>query len=221
MGYDGKGQIVLKQESDLKPAWENLRGQPLILEGFVPFERELSLIAVRNVSGETAFYPLAENQHRSGILRQTLLPAPDAAPTLQLEAEDHLRRLLETLNYVGVLTVEFFEYNGRLVANEMAPRVHNSGHGTIEGAETSQFENHVRAICGLPLGATAMRGVCAMLNLIGDLPDTNAVLQIPGAHLHQYGKTPRPGRKLGHITLRTDRRDALAEPLAQMLSLLA
>ena len=221
MGYDGKGQFVLKNDSDIRAAWQAAQNQSLILEGFVPFERELSLIAVRSVSGATAFYPLLENQHRDGILRQTLLPAPDVSPDLQAEAEDHLRRLLEALNYVGVLTVEFFEVNGRLVANEMAPRVHNSGHGTIEGAETSQFENHLRAICGLPLGATNVRGVSAMLNLIGALPDTNAVLHIPGAHLHLYGKSPRPGRKLGHITLRADSRDALAEPLAQILSLLA
>ena len=192
-GYDGKGQFVLKTDGDINAAWQALQGQSLILEGFVPFERELSLIAVRSVFGETAFYPLMENQHRNGILRQTLLPAPGVSPDMQAEAQDHLRRLLETLNYVGVLTVEFFEINGRLVANEMAPRVHNSGHGTIESAETSQFENHLRAICGLPLGSTNLRGVSAMLNILGASPDTNAMLQVPGAHLHLYGKSPRPG----------------------------
>ena len=219
-GYDGKGQIVLRQASDLSLAWNELQGNPLILESFIPFERELSLIGVRGQAGETAFYPLLENQHRDGILRKTIAPAPNVSPELQAEAEDHLTRLMETLNYVGVLTVEFFLLNGRLVANEMAPRVHNSGHGTIEGAETSQFENHVRAVSGLPLGSTALRGFSVMLNLIGDLPDTTALLKIPGLHLHLYGKTPRPGRKLGHVTLRADDSAALEFAVTQAAALI-
>ena len=219
-GYDGKGQMVLRQASDLALAWNELQGQPLILESFVPFERELSLIAVRGQGGETTFYPLLENRHKDGILRQTIAPAPDVSPELQAEAEDHVMRLMEVLNYVGVLTVEFFQQNGRLIANEMAPRVHNSGHGTIEGAETSQFENHVRAVAGLPLGSTALRGYSAMLNLLGDLPDTAELLKIPGLHLHLYGKEPRPGRKLGHVTLRADDAAALTAPLSQAAALL-
>ena len=203
-GYDGKGQMVLRQASDIALAWNELQGHPLILESFVPFERELSLIGVRGREGETAFYPLLENHHEDGILRQTIAPAPDIAPELQAEAEDHVTRLMEVLNYVGVLTVEFFQQNGRLIANEMAPRVHNSGHCTIEGAETSQFENHIRAVAGLPLGSTALRGFSAMLNIIGDLQDTTELLKLSGLHLHLYGKTPRPGRKLGHVTIRHD-----------------
>ena len=220
-GYDGKGQMVLRQASDISRAWDELQGHPLILESFVPFERELSLIAVRGRGGETAFYPLLENHHRDGILRQTLAPAPHLTPELQAEAEEHGARLMETLDYVGVLTVEFFQQNGRLVANEMAPRVHNSGHCTIEGAETSQFENHIRAVAGLPLGSTALRGFSAMLNIIGDLPDTTELLKIPGLHLHLYGKEPRPGRKLGHITLRYDDAAALKAAISQAAALIA
>ena len=221
LGYDGKGQFFVRQPSDLTMAWNELQENPLILESFIPFERELSLIGVRGWTGETAFYPLLENHHRDGILRRTIAPAPDVSPELQAEAEDHLRRLMETLNYVGVLTVEFFLLNGRLVANEMAPRVHNSGHGTIEGAETSQFENHIRAVAGLPLGSTALRGHSVMLNLIGDLPDRTALLKIPRLHLHLYGKTPRPGRKLGHVTLRADNSAVLDAAVTQAEALLA
>ncbi len=219
-GYDGKGQIVLRQPSDLTLAWNELQGHPLILEGFIPFERELSLIGVRGRDGATAFYPLLENYHRDGILRRTIAPAPDVSPELQAEAEDHLNRLMATLDYVGVLTVEFFLLNGRLIANEMAPRVHNSGHGTIEGAETSQFENHIRAVAGLPLGSTALRGHGTMLNLIGDLPDTAELLKIPGLHLHLYGKVPRPNRKIGHVTLRADDPAALESLAAQAIAVI-
>jgi 5-(carboxyamino)imidazole ribonucleotide synthase len=203
-GYDGKGQFVLRSADEARTAWAELQGNALILEGFIAFEREVSLVAVRGASGALASYPLVENHHREGILRTTIAPAPDRTAALQAEAEDHLRRLLEALNYVGVLTVEFFQYDGRLIANEMAPRVHNSGHWTIEGAETSQFENHLRAIAGLPLGSTAPRGASVMLNLIGTTPSLAEALALPGAHLHLYGKSPRPGRKLGHLTLRAD-----------------
>ena len=164
---------------------------------------------MRGRDGATACYPLVENLHAGGILRRSLAPAPGVTPALQARAEEHARRVLETLDYVGVLAIELFQVGDRLLANEMAPRVHNSGHWTIEGAETSQFENHLRAVAGLPLGPTAARGVSAMLNLIGALPDPAAVLAIPGAHLHLYGKAPRPGRKLGHVTLRADDRAEL------------
>jgi 5-(carboxyamino)imidazole ribonucleotide synthase len=186
----------------VKVAKEGLPRLPIIVESFVPFTRELSVIAVRGKSGETAFYPLVENHHRSGILRLSLAPAPSVAPEIQKAAEDAARKVLESLNYVGVLAIEFFECDGKLLANEMAPRVHNSGHWTIEGAVTSQFENHLRAICGFPLGSTTAIGASAMINLIGEVPDSAQVLAIPSAHLHLYGKEPRPGRKLGHVTLR-------------------
>ena len=204
MGYDGKGQAVLRQSADIRTAWEALGGMPLLLEAFVPFQRELSLIGVRGRDGETAFYPLVENQHRDGILRLTLAPAPRLTQELQNEAEAHLSKLLEALDYVGVLAMEFFEVNGKLLANEIAPRVHNTGHWTIECAETSQFENHLRAILGLPLGDTEAVGCAAMVNLIGEVPELADVLGMPDTHLHLYNKEARPGRKLGHITLRAE-----------------
>jgi len=229
-GYDGKGQHVLRSPDDVESTRRTLGGAPLILEQFVPFEREVSVLAVRSRTGETAFYPIIENYHRDGILRLSLAPSPPThlpvgegrgrenseahslsqgeranlqspPSTLHALACDYASRVLAALDYVGVLAIEFFQHNGHLLANEMAPRVHNSGHWTIEGAETSQFENHLRAVLGWPLGATAARGYAAMTNLIGALPEAQAVLAIPGAHLHLYGKTPRPGRKLGHITL--------------------
>jgi 5-(carboxyamino)imidazole ribonucleotide synthase len=201
LGYDGKGQLVLRDARDVEYAREVLGEVPQILEGFVPFERELSVLAVRGRGGATAVYPLVENHHREGMLRLSLAPAPGLSAGLQAEAEGYARKVLEALEYVGVLAIEFFEVGGRLLANEMAPRVHNSGHWTIEGAETSQFENHLRAVLGLPLGSAAARGHAAMINLIGAAPPPEAVLAEPQAHLHLYGKTAAPGRKLGHVTL--------------------
>jgi 5-(carboxyamino)imidazole ribonucleotide synthase len=219
-GYDGKGQYVLRQPGDVSRAWEVLDGRPLELEGFVPFERELSLVAVRGRGGELAFYPLVENHHRDGILDLTLAPAPGWTPQLQALAEGYMRRALEALGYVGVLTIEFFQCGGQLLANEMAPRVHNSGHWTIEGAQTSQFENHLRAVLGWPLGATEAVGFCAMRNLIGTLPEREPVLALPDAHLHLYGKMPRPGRKLGHVTLRAPDHPTLRTRLDQLARVL-
>lgn len=215
-GYDGKGQVVIRKTEDVSAAWQSLGGVPLILEGFVAFERELSILAVRSRNGETAFYPLVENHHHEGILRVSLCPAPGATSELQGEAEAHARRALEALNYTGVLAIEFFERKGQLLANEMAPRVHNSGHWTIEGAETSQFENHLRAILGWPLGSTTTVGYSAMLNLIGAIPDPRAVLALANAHLHLYGKAPRPYRKLGHITLRAASSEARDTAFARL-----
>jgi 5-(carboxyamino)imidazole ribonucleotide synthase len=209
MGYDGKGQWILRTPEEVKVAKEGLPRLPIIVESFVPFTRELSVLAVRGKAGETAFYPLVENHHRNGILRLSLAPAPAVAPEIQKAAEDAARKVLEALNYVGVLAIEFFERDGQLFANEMAPRVHNSGHWTIEGAVTSQFENHLRAINGLPLGSTTAIGASAMINLIGELPESTQVLAVPSAHLHLYGKEPRPGRKLGHVTLRAPSFDQL------------
>ncbi len=199
LGYDGKGQAWLNRAADIEAAWGALGGSPLIYEARVPFRRELSLLSVRGADGAIAHYPLAENRHEQGILLLTSAPYRDRA--LQAEAESHLEALLGRLRYVGVLGVEFFEAEGALVANETAARVHNSGHWTIEGSVTSQFENHVRALAGLPLGDTAARGHAAMVNFIGRLPAPEEVLAVPGAHLHDYEKSPRPGRKVGHATL--------------------
>ncbi|HWC05223.1 MAG TPA: 5-(carboxyamino)imidazole ribonucleotide synthase [Methylomirabilota bacterium] len=209
LGYDGKGQHVIRVAADVGRAWGRLGGAPLVLEGFVRFARELSILAVRGRDGSTACYPLVENRHAGGILRWSLAPAPGVPRDLQDRGEDYARRVLDALGYVGVVAIELFQAGDGLLANEMAPRVHNSGHWTIEGAETSQFENHLRAVAGLPLGPTAPRGTSAMLNLIGALPDATAILAIPGAHLHLYGKDPRPGRKLGHVTVRADHPEEL------------
>jgi len=199
LGYDGRGQRCLRRAADLAPAFAALGGVPLILEGFVRFDREVSIVGARSTAGETRAYPLAENIHGDGILRQTR--APFKRPALQRAAERHLGRLFDHFGYAGVLTIEFFVERGRLVANEMAPRVHNSAHWTIEGAVTSQFENHLRAILGWPLGDTRALGHAAMVNLIGTMPDRDALLALPDVHLHVYGKTARTGRKLGHCTL--------------------
>jgi 5-(carboxyamino)imidazole ribonucleotide synthase len=200
-GYDGKGQLFLRDVDDVDGAWARLGGVPSILEGFVDFDRELSILAVRGRDGEVRFWPAVENQHRDGILRVTRAPAPGLDDALQKRAEAALRPLLDDLDYVGVGCVELFDVGGELLANEIAPRVHNSGHWTIEGAQTSQFENHVRAIVGLPLGPTAARGPSAMVNCIGTMPERAAIDAIPDAVLHDYGKAPRPGRKLGHVTV--------------------
>jgi 5-(carboxyamino)imidazole ribonucleotide synthase len=199
LGYDGKGQSVLRKPADLDRAWEALGKAPLLYENLVPFDAEVSVIAVRGLDGAIVYYPLNLNVHREGILRLTRAPYGHAA--LARQAQRAARRLLEHFEYVGVLTIEFFVKRGRLIANEMAPRVHNSGHWTIEGAETSQFENHVRAIAGLPLGSTRARGHSAMINLVGQMPTREPLLKEPGLHWHDYGKSPRPGRKLGHLTI--------------------
>ena len=216
LGYDGKGQWMLRTREDVERVQQEFPAAPLILEKFVRFTRELSILAVRGRAGETAFYPLVENHHRGGILRLSLAPAPRLSAALQQEAEDAARRILEALEYVGVLAVELFECDGHLLANEIAPRVHNSGHWSIEGAVTSQFENHLRAVAGLPLGETRTLGHSAMLNLIGELPDSAELLSVPGAHLHAYGKALRPGRKVGHVTLRADSVEQLTARLGQL-----
>ena len=196
MGYDGKGQSIVHSQAEL--VTEKL--VDCILEEFISFDRELSIIAVRNKSGETKFYPLIENHHREGILRLSLVTG-DVSEDLQKQAEEYATKVMSALNYVGVLTIEFFEKDGQLLANEMAPRIHNSGHWTIEGAVTSQFENQVRAVTDAPLGSTSPLGACAMVNLVGTLPDETSILKIEGTHLHLYDKAPRPKRKIGHITL--------------------
>ncbi len=218
-GYDGKGQAVVRDPADVHTDFVQLGGEPCILEGFVAFDRELSILAVRGRDGEVACWPAVENHHRDGILRLTLAPAPGLDEALQARAVAAIEPLLDELDYVGVCCVELFDVGGDLLANEIAPRVHNSGHWTIEGAETSQFENHLRAILGLPLGSTAARGVSAMVNCIAEMPDRDAVLRVPGAHLHDYGKDARPGRKLGHVTVTAADAGELDTRLARVLEL--
>ena len=200
-GFDGRGQVVLAPGEPVEGALDGL----CISEEVVAFEREVSIVAARAVDGAVACYPVVENRHAEGILRTTVAPAPGLTAATQAEAEGIATAVLDRLGYVGVVAVELFAVDGGLVANEVAPRVHNSGHWTIEGAATSQFEQHLRAITGLPLGSTAARGAMAMVNLIGSLPDVRAVLAVPGAHLHLYGKAPRPARKLGHVTVPLER----------------
>ncbi len=199
LGYDGRGQRVLRSAADIEPAWDALRGVPLLLERFIDFEREVSIIGARGRDGRTVIYPLTQNLHRDGILVRSL--APCDAPALEQAARDHLTKVLTRFDYVGVLTIEFFVKNGGLIANEMAPRVHNSGHWTIEGAVTSQFENHLRAVLGWPLGSVEARGASAMVNCIGSMPPTPTLLDLEGVHVHAYGKSARPGRKVGHCTV--------------------
>jgi len=204
LGYDGKGQFRLKSLADADAAWTALGAQAakhgLILEAFVPFQRELSVLAVRGRDGDFRTWPLTRNWHVDGVLSLSLAPAQDIA-ALQPRATALARTLAERLDYVGVFALELFVKDGELLGNEMAPRVHNSGHWTIEGAHTSQFENHVRAVLGLPLGDTGARGLSAMFNWIGELPDAAPVLRTVDAHWHDYGKQARPGRKVGHATV--------------------
>ncbi|MFA7320160.1 MAG: 5-(carboxyamino)imidazole ribonucleotide synthase [Dokdonella sp.] len=215
LGYDGKGQFVLRQPADIEAAWAALGGVPLILEAFVAFDSEISVVAVRSRGGEFRHYPLTRNWHRNGILSASLAPVV-VDETLQQLAVARAHALAERLDYVGVFALELFSFDGKLLGNEMAPRVHNSGHWTIEGAVCSQFENHVRAVLGLPLGDTAARGCSVMLNWVGELPDANPVLGEMGAHWHDYGKSPREGRKVGHTTICADSAAGLVEPLQRL-----
>lgn len=219
-GYDGKGQYVIKQQQDIQTAWEELSpAGDLIAEGFIKFDREVSIIAVRGQNGEVKTWDLAENHHHHGILSHSIVPAPNSQ-ALQPIAQDYITRLLDHLNYVGVLTLELFVTEQGLLANEIAPRVHNSGHWSIEGAVCSQFENHIRAVAGLPLGSTETVKPTVMVNIIGQHPDTAEVLALTGAHLHLYNKSERAGRKIGHITLmpnQANERTQLCRQLAKIL----
>jgi 5-(carboxyamino)imidazole ribonucleotide synthase len=213
LGYDGRGQVRLASPDDLRDAWREVGQEPSILEANVPFDRELSVLSVRGRDGATAFYPLVENVHRDGILRTSTAPAADVTRDLQATTERRAVAVMERLDHVGVLAIELFQVGEDVLANEMAPRVHNSGHWTIEGAPTSQFENHLRAICGLELGATAPSAYSAMVNLIGSEPPDGALPGGPGVHVHRYGKHARPGRKLGHVTVVEGDRDTLIRVL--------
>ena len=218
LGYDGKGQVLLHSEADLKDELKYRQTDGLILEEFISFDRELSIIGVRDNAGEMRFYPLIENHHREGILRLSLVTG-NIPPQIQKQAEEYCAAVMMALDYVGVLTIEFFEKDGQLLASEMAPRVHNSGHWSIEGAVTSQFENHLRAVSDAPLGSTSLLGVCAMVNLVGVIPDVNSILKIDGAHLHLYDKVPRPKRKIGHITFVENDPDVLQRKLTLLQEL--
>jgi 5-(carboxyamino)imidazole ribonucleotide synthase len=215
MGYDGKGQFVIQDRSHLDEAWTRIGDSGLIYEKFQAFSREVSIVGARSAAGEIVHYPLSANTHSAGILRYSI--APFANPALERMAKLHLKKVMQALAYVGVLAIEFFVVKGRLIANEMAPRVHNSGHWTIEGCITSQFENHLRAICDLPLGSTHALGHTAMINFLGNMPAREQLLGVEGLAFHDYGKEPRPGRKLGHCTIvkayARDRNRSLADTL--------
>ncbi len=205
LGYDGKGQVLINDPDHAPDALHTIGDVPAILDQFVAFERELSIVAARDTLGNIVFYPLAENVHRGGILRVSKAPARDVSDALVAQAQDAARKILEKFSYVGVLAVEFFQIgkgdDAHLVANEIAPRVHNTGHWTIEGAQTSQFENHMRAVMGMELGSADPIGHSAMVNIIGNEPRPGALDAMPEAFVHMYGKEPRAGRKIGHVTL--------------------
>jgi 5-(carboxyamino)imidazole ribonucleotide synthase len=216
-GYDGKGQFRVRAATELDEAWGALGKGALIAEAFVRFTREISVVGARSRAGEIAVYPLFENHHEDGVLRTTRVRTSDP---MQAKADAILRTLLAALNYVGVLTVELFEVNGELLANEMAPRVHNSGHLTIEASASSQFENHVRAIAGLPLGSTVTAPFAGMVNILGPHPTLDALLRIPNTHVHLYGKKATQGRKCGHVTVLEQSENALQERMQQVRALL-
>ena len=209
MGYDGKGQVRLASVDDAEAAWASLGEAPSILESLVEFDRELSILAVRSRDGSEAFYPLVENEHRGGILHVSVAPAPGVSQELQATAESHARAVMDRLAYAGVLAIELFQVGDGLLGNELAPRVHNSGHWTIEGAPTSQFENHLRAICGLELGPTTPSAYSVMVNLVGRMPPDGTIPDRSDVHIHAYGKHERPGRKLGHATVVGEDRDTV------------
>ena len=219
MGYDGKGQAVVKTPADIDTAWEALQGNELIAEAFVNFSRELSVIAVRDTQGNTQVYPVAENDHSEGILRVSRVPAIQLSAEKEAQAKQYINLALDSLDHVGVLTLELFDTDNGLVANEMAPRVHNSGHWSMEGAYCSQFENHVRAICGMPLGSTEQRqSHAAMINIIGKHGDRALVLKSRNAFLHTYGKEERTNRKIGHINIVCDSAEQLEDEIQSFKS---
>ena len=217
-GYDGYGQWRLSDEVDLPALKSALQGLdleavPLVVEKMVAFDRELSLIGVRNANGDVRTYPLAENLHHQGQLHVSVAPATNVDAALQNQAHDIFAKLAKGMDYVGVLAVELFQVGDKLLVNELAPRVHNSGHWSQSGAVTSQFENHLRAVCGLPLGDTTAIGPSAMVNIIGCSSFSRDLLSIDGSHLHWYGKSVREKRKMGHINVTTDSYESLGEKL--------
>lgn len=220
-GYDGKGQAVVTSAADLEAAYAAMNGAPAIAEELIRFDRELSVIACRDRQGNVVLYPPTENRHVGGVLHSSIAPAPGLTPAVVTAAQRAAEALLHRFSYVGVLALELFQVGDRVLANEFAPRVHNSGHWTIEGARTSQFENHVRAVTGLPLGAADAIEPVGMLNLLGHIPDKAALLSVPDAHLHDYGKEPRAGRKMGHVTVRAATEEELRRRLDALEAVLA
>lgn len=220
-GYDGYGQWRLKQPDDIAALAQtlsklDLQNVPIIAEKMINFSREVSLVGVRSEKGEFAFYPLVENHHHEGQLHLTLAPAPEVSEALQAQAQEIFVKLAEKLNYIGVLAVEFFQVGEQLLVNEIAPRVHNSGHWTMQGSDTCQFENHLRAVCGLPLGSTEVRSATAMVNIIGCGSFSRDMLAIPGCHIHWYGKSARAKRKLGHFNISAKNNQDLAARLLDL-----
>ena len=216
-GYDGKGQRIIKTTDDIASAWDELGEADLIAEAWVEFDYEVSAIGARNVSGAVVSYPLTRNRHVDGILHTSRAPVEDAHLTRR--AEVYLQRLLEKLDYVGVLALELFVAGDQLLANEFAPRVHNSGHWSIEGAQPSQFAAHLMAICDADLTTPVIQGYTGMLNLIGSIPE--AARSLAAGNLHDYGKESRPGRKLGHVTVREEsaaERDRLLTEIEKTVS---
>lgn len=222
-GYDGKGQFILKTSEQIDEAWTELgeatQSAPLIAEGFINFEREVSIIAVRGQNGDIRYYPLVQNEHHNGILAKTTAPAPNAV-RLTDQAQSNIKKLLKHLDYVGVLTLELFVTSEGVLANEIAPRVHNSGHWSIEGAVCSQFENHMRAVAGLPLGDTSIVLPSVMLNVIGEYPKLDEILAIEGVHYHGYDKEEREDRKIAHITVMPSDSNRLDETVTTVVACL-
>jgi 5-(carboxyamino)imidazole ribonucleotide synthase len=216
-GYDGKGQREIQCVDELVSSFKEYGEARLILEEKILFERELSQVSVRAANGEIRHYPLVENKHRNGILLSTMAPAERISGVMAQQAQYYTASMLQELNYIGVICLELFDLKGKLLANEFAPRVHNTGHWTIEGAVTSQFENHIRAISGLPLGNTQNRGYSFMVNLIGNKPDIRELAAMESAHIHLYGKEPRPGRKIGHITFHSDEQNNIMQKYQKYL----
>lgn len=217
-GYDGKGQALVNNDEEAQQSWARYSHQPIIIEKKIKFDFELSIISVRNADGEILFYPLVYNQHKNGILYLSQAPYDD--PQLESIARQYASMIIKEMDYVGVMAIEFFCCNEQLIANEVAPRVHNSGHWTIEGSEISQFENHLRAVLGLPLGSTRPRFYSAMINIIGKKPNLEKILSIPDIHFHWYHKEPFEGRKLGHLSLCATDQVELQGKIAQAFELL-
>jgi len=215
LGYDGRGVATVRSAADVERAWAMLGCPEAVAEELVPFDRELSILAARGTGGDEALYPIVENVHVEGMLRRTAVPARDLAEGAAAAARAAVGAIVRDLDFAGVLALELFQHGDRILANEIAPRVHNSGHWTIDAAETSQFENHLRAILGLPLGPGRQTACAVMVNLVGEVPAA-ARLLAPGVHLHDYGKTPRPNRKVGHVTVTAPDAGSLAARLREL-----
>lgn len=220
-GYDGKGQFVLRQPSDATAAWAEIGNRELIAEAFVPFIREISVIGCRSETGEINVWPMTENIHHEGILRYSLYPAHGFSEEKQAIAERYIEQIANSLDYVGTITLELFETEDNLIANEVAPRVHNSGHWSIEGAKTSQFRNHMLAVTGQKITATdSLYPAVAMINVISDETPTEAANGMSDTHVHSYGKEARPARKLGHVTITADNSDDRDKKITQLEGLI-